>query len=95
MSSQESATAYPAIPAAVARTLAQSGLQLTPELARELSMAMVDGSGSTSANDNTVNTATTGGTRATMVARDNGVAAAAANPCKVIGGVRHWLAIPR
>ena len=136
MSSQQSTTSYSAIPASVARSLAACGLELTPELALQLSQAKVAGSEGASANDNTATTATAGGTTVATAAGDTGEAGASertvgsdpvgskegdmksvereslvdasgdpevdgvteppvAIPTKLIGGVRHWLAIPR
>ena len=76
MSSQQSNPSYPAIPASVAKTLAQSGVQLTPELALEISRAMANGSGDASVEDNGATTATAGRTSTTMIAGANGEAGA-------------------
>ena len=76
MSSQQSNPSYPAIPASVAKTLAQSGVQLTPELALEISKAMADGSGGASVKDDDSTTATAGRTMTTTVAGANGEAGA-------------------
>ena len=76
MSSQQSNPSYPAIPASVAKTLAQSGVQLTPELALEISRAMANGSGDASVEDNGATTATAGRTSTTMITGANGEAGA-------------------
>ena len=68
MSSQQTTPSYHFIPSSVARTLARSGVELTPELALEISKAMVEGSGGASTIDNT---ATAGGTTLAKVAGDN------------------------